>query len=139
MTLPALYKYLDVQGANLTLGNRTFRHAKASDFNDTEDLTIRSIFPEDDETALKEIENGFTDVLLKHLDDPPTCINPNLRKKVELLQHVFKTNSGAAKLVKEAKAKGGAPEIFNLEEMKKRNRGYVDVINQLCRAGEYCA
>jgi hypothetical protein len=43
MALPPLYKYLDVQGAKLTLGNRTFKHAKPSDFNDTEDLTIQSI------------------------------------------------------------------------------------------------
>ena len=47
MTLPPLYKYLDVSGAKLTLGNRTFKHAKPSDFNDTEDLTIKSIFTED--------------------------------------------------------------------------------------------
>ena len=39
MTLPPLYKYLNVQGAKLTLGNRTFRHAKPSDFNDIEDMT----------------------------------------------------------------------------------------------------
>jgi hypothetical protein len=44
MPLPPLYKYLDFQGAQLTLGNRTFKHAKPSDFNDTEDLTIQSTF-----------------------------------------------------------------------------------------------
>src|SRR3982074_32542 len=47
MTLPPLYKYLNVQGAKLTLGNRTFRHAKPSDFNDIEDMTVQSIFPEE--------------------------------------------------------------------------------------------
>jgi hypothetical protein len=36
MALPPLYKYLDVQGAKLTLGNNTFRHAKPSTFNDVE-------------------------------------------------------------------------------------------------------
>lgn len=38
MPQPPLYKYLDLQGAKLTLGNRTFKHSKPSDFNDTEDL-----------------------------------------------------------------------------------------------------
>jgi hypothetical protein len=57
MSLPPLYKYLNVEGAKLTLGNRTFRHAKPSDFNDVEDLTIQSIFPEETDAALKWIEN----------------------------------------------------------------------------------
>lgn len=72
MTLPPLYKYLDVQGAKLTLGNKTFKHAKPSDFNDVEDLTINSIFPEKTDLALKRLEDCFTDVLLQHLNDPPT-------------------------------------------------------------------
>jgi hypothetical protein len=130
MLFPPFYKYLDIQGAKLTLGNRAFKHAKPSDFNDTEDLTIRSIFPEDDQAALKQMENGFTDVLLKHLNDPPTCLNPELRKKVSLLQEIFKKNPDAANLVKEAKAKGDRPEIFDLDQVKKRNSGFVDEINQ---------
>lgn len=67
MTLPPLYKYLDVSGAKLTLGNRTFKHAKPSDFNDTEDLTIQSIFAEDTEEALKKIAESFPDVIMRHL------------------------------------------------------------------------
>jgi hypothetical protein len=51
-------------------------------FNDLEDLTIRSLFPEDDETALAIIENGFTDLLLKHVDDAPSCLNELMRAKV---------------------------------------------------------
>jgi hypothetical protein len=39
MTLPPLYKYLDVNGAKLTLGNRTFRHANPCSFKDLEDMT----------------------------------------------------------------------------------------------------
>lgn len=70
--LPPLFKYLDVRGAKLTLGNNTFKHSKPSDFNDTEDLTIQSIFPEEVEAALKKLENGFTDVVLNHLDDLST-------------------------------------------------------------------
>jgi hypothetical protein len=130
MSLPPLYKYLDVQGAKLTLTNRNFKHAKASFFNDTEDLTIRSIFPENDAAALKQIEDEFTDVLLRHLDDPPTCLNIEMRKKVALLQAIFKANPDAGKGIKEAKARGNAPEIFNVEQMKQRNAAYFDEINQ---------
>ena len=112
MNLPPLYKYLDVQGAKLTLTNRNLKHAEPSTFNDTEDLTIRSRFTENDAAALKQIEDGFTDVLVKHLNDPPTCLNVEMRKKVTLLQAIFKANPDAAKRIKEAKAKGSAPEIF---------------------------
>jgi hypothetical protein len=130
MSLPPLYKYLDVQGSNLTLTNRNFKHAKPSTFNDTEDLTIRSIFPENDAEALRQIEDGFTDVLMRHLNDAPTCLNIEMRKKVELLQAIFKANPDAAKRIKEAKAKGAAPEIFNVEQMQQRNAAHVDEINQ---------
>jgi hypothetical protein len=130
MSLPPLYKYLDVQGANLTLTNRNFKHAKPSSFNDTEELTIRSIFPESDADALRQIEDGFTDALMRHLDDPPTCLNIDMRKKIELLQAVFKANPDAANRVKEAKAKGTAPEIFNVDQMTQRNAAYVDEINE---------
>jgi hypothetical protein len=61
MTQPPLYKYLDVEGARKTLGKRCFRHAKASTFNDTKDLTVGSIFPEDNETACQLIEDGLVD------------------------------------------------------------------------------
>jgi hypothetical protein len=63
MPLPPLYKYLDVQGALLTLGNRTFKHARPSDFNDTEDVTVQSIFPEETEVALTKVARGFIDVI----------------------------------------------------------------------------
>jgi hypothetical protein len=75
MTGPPLYKYLNIEGARLTLGNRCFKHAKPSTFNDTEDLTIRGLFPEDDETALAVIEINFTNILVKHLDEVPSCLN----------------------------------------------------------------
>ena len=67
--LPPLFKYLDVRGAKLTLENQRFRHAKLSDFNDTEELTIQSIFPEEIETALKHLSAGFTEIILQHLTD----------------------------------------------------------------------
>jgi len=127
MTSPPLYKYLSVEGARLTLGNRCFRHAKPSTFNDTEDLTVRSLFPEDDEIALGIIENGFTDLLLNHVDDVPTCLNEGMRAKVALILAAFKANPDAARIVKEAKTV--IPSVFDLEQMKQRHLDFVAEIN----------
>ena len=129
MAQPPLYKYLDVQGAKLTLKNKCFRHSKPSYFNDTEDFTVRSIFPEDDETAFKQLEDGFADCLIKHLDDNPTMLNPETRAKVRQLQAIFKANPDAAKLIKEARRKGGSQPFLDREQMKKRNRDFVAEIN----------
>jgi DUF2971 family protein len=134
MSSSRLYKYLDVQGAKLTLGNKNFKHAAPSDFDDVEELTVRSIFPEDEETAIREMESGFTDVIMMHLDDPPTCLNAGLRAKVALLQAVYKANPGAARLIKEAKAKGQVPEFFDPKEMRARNAAFVDETNQQMQA-----
>jgi len=124
---PPLYKYLSVTGARLTLGNRCFKHAKPSTFNDTEDLTVRSLFPEDDETALRIIEDGFTELLLKHVDDEPTCLNDGMRAKVALILAAFKANPDVARILKEAKKT--MPSVFNLEKMKQRHLDYVAEIN----------
>jgi hypothetical protein len=104
MGLPPLFKYLDVQGAKLTLGNGSFRHAKPSDFNDIEDMTVQSIFPEETEIALKKLSGGLNDVILAHLNDPPTCASP-MREKVALIQQAYRPNPRAAEMVK-ARARG---------------------------------
>ncbi len=106
MALPPLYKYLDVRGAKLTLGSRTFKHSKPSDFNDTEDLTVQSIFSEDTEAVLKKHTNVFTDVILQHLNDPPTCGSP-LKEELALIQQVYRTNPKAAEIVKAELIKEG--------------------------------
>jgi hypothetical protein len=126
MTSPSLYKYLSVEGARLTLGNRCFKHAKPSTFNDREDITIRSLFPEDDETALAIIENNFTDLLLEHIDDAPTCLNEGMRNIVLMLD-AFKANPDAARIIKEAKKE--MPSVFNLEHMKQRHLDFVSEVN----------
>jgi hypothetical protein len=61
MSLPPLYKYLDVNGAKLTLGNRTFRHTKPSTFKNLEDMTVQHVFPEEIEAALATLSNGCVD------------------------------------------------------------------------------
>src|SRR5438094_689716 len=129
MTLPPLYKYLDVQGAKLTLGNAIFKHAKPSDFNDIEDLTIQSIFPEETEAALQKLSNGFTDVILQHLNDPPTCGSP-MKEKVAVIQHIYRSNPKAAGIVKAEWSKEGRKPIYDIEHMRGRAKEFIKEINE---------
>jgi hypothetical protein len=124
--LPPLYKYLNVQGAKLILGNRTFKHSKPSDFNDLEDLTIRSIFPESDEVALAVINSGLSGILLKHLNDAPTIENPKLRASIAVMQPVFGKNPGAVKIVQDGMRKS---PVFSLDQMQAKNKKFVEEIN----------
>lgn len=128
MTIPPLYKYLNVTGAKLTLGNRTFKHAKPSDFNDTEELTIQSIFPEDTEEALKKISGGFTDVILQHLDEEPTCSSP-MKKKIKIIQHIYRTNPDAAELVR-AELQLPENQIYDIEYYRARAQSHIAEINE---------
>jgi hypothetical protein len=59
---PTLYKFLDVNGARLTLRNRTFKHAKPSDFNDKADMTVESLFPGSDEVVLAAAWSDLSDI-----------------------------------------------------------------------------
>jgi hypothetical protein len=128
MTLPPLYKYLGVSGAKLTLGNRTFKHAKPSDFNDTEDLTIQSIFAEDTEEALKKIAGTFTDVILRHLYEEPTCSSP-MKEKIKVIQQVYRENPGAADLVR-AELKNADEHVYNIEYYRKQAQVHIAEINK---------
>ena len=130
MTLPPLYKYLDVNGARLTLSNGTFKHAKPSDFNDVEDLTVRSIFPEANEIALNEIKNNFTRIISENLDKTPTCINAVMRQQVALIQEVFRANPDAAELVAETMKKDELSKLYDLDRLKIRNKGFIEEINR---------
>jgi hypothetical protein len=130
MALPSLYKYLGVEGAKLTLRNRTFKHAKPSDFNDIEDLTIQSVFPESLEDACKIMYGGFTDTILKNINTPPTCTNADMRFKIGLMQEAFRNNPDAAKLVKAAKEKGSISDVFDLDRVKKTTEAFIREINE---------
>lgn len=122
------FKFLDVRGAQLTLANRTFKHANPSDFNDTEDLTVQSIFPEELETALQKIEKSFIDIFIAHLRDPPTCDEP-LRAQVALLQTIFRANPNAAKLVRQEYAAGVLAPAFDIEHMRRLTDAFILEIN----------
>jgi hypothetical protein len=133
MALPPLYKYLDVQGAKLTLGNRTFKHARPSDFNDTEDLTIQSIFPEDIETALKHASRGMLDVILKHLDATPTCASP-MREKLAAIQAALGGDPGLAARMKAEIAKGSLDGVHDVAHMRALAESTVKEVNEFIQS-----
>ncbi|MGE3872548.1 MAG: DUF2971 domain-containing protein [Parvibaculaceae bacterium] len=128
MTLPPLYKYLDVQGAKLTLGNGTFKHAKPSDFNDTEDLTIQSIFPEDVETAVKRASRGMLDVILRHLDKAPTCGSP-MREKLAAIQEALRADPGLGAAMKAEIDKGALDGVHDVEHMRTLAESTIKGVN----------
>jgi hypothetical protein len=129
MALPPLYKYLNVQGAKLTLRNGTFKHAKPADFNDTEDLTICSLFPEDVETALTKLARGFTDIILHHINDVPTCSSP-MKERILLIQQVYRNNPTAASLVRKEMAKDDARTLYDVEAMRAKAEAFIKEINE---------
>jgi Protein of unknown function (DUF2971) len=129
MALPPLYKYLDVQGAKLTLGNNTFKHAKPSDFNDTEDLTIQSIFPEDIETALKRVNGGLVDVILKHVNDEPTCASP-MREMLKAMQTAFRANPSAGDQMRAEVAKGALDGVYDVAHMRALAETTIKDVNE---------
>lgn len=96
MVQSPLYKYLDVEGARKTLGNRCFRHTKASTCNDTEDLTVGSIFPEDEEAACQLIEDGFVDCLVRNVDRDPTG-SSGMRDSIRAFQRLLKADPHSPK------------------------------------------
>jgi hypothetical protein len=129
MKLPPLYKYLDQRGAELTLGNRTFKFAKPSDFNDSKDLTIQSIFPEEVDLAVAKIANSFTDVILENLNKPPTC-RQEWRPKLALLQLMYRLNPTAADAVKEQIKQDPRKAGLETQAMRIRCQQFLDEINE---------
>lgn len=106
MALPPLYKFMGVDGAKATLDTRSFRHAKRSTFNDTEDLTIQSIFSEDLATAFATASASMPGVIMSHLHDEPTC-KPEWAAKTKEIQAAFLLNPAAAQAIADEIAQGG--------------------------------
>lgn len=129
MPLPPLYKYLDVKGARLTLGNKCFRFAKPSEFQDHTDMTSEGLFPEKLETALAAMPDGFVDAINANLYAPPTC-PPRLRPAVVTLQKLFREKPELAATVaaelKKDPEKGG----FGVEAWRTRSDAFVKETNE---------
>ena len=99
--LPPLYKYLNVTGARLTLSNQTFRHAKPSEFNDLEDLTIQGVFEDDLEDILEDIWTSLLEIVSKNLDKEPTCCSP-MKEQVQELQMLFRQKSDLVNILQQS-------------------------------------
>jgi hypothetical protein len=133
MPLPPLYKYLNVEGAKLTLGNQCFRFAKPSEFQDKTDMTSERLFPEKLETALAKMPDGFVDAIRANLYAPPTC-SPRLRPSVITLQKTFREKPELAPIVaaelKKDPEKGG----FGIEAWRTRSDGFVNETNEFLQS-----
>lgn len=117
MALPPLYKFMGLDGAKATLGTRSFRHAKPSEFNDKADLTIESIFPEDLATAFQAACEGMVGVIVSHLDEEPTC-SPQRAAKIKELQAALRLDPNLAQAMVAAAAQVGLAGLGSSEAME---------------------
>ncbi len=127
-----LYKFLDPIGGNLTLGNGSFKHAKPSDFNDIEDLTISGVFPGTIEDSLQEIEHNFATIIIRNLEREPTCASP-MREQLLAIQAIIKANPGN-KAILSAGLDQARGDIYDVEHMKRITASFVDEINEFLQS-----
>jgi hypothetical protein len=110
MALPPLYKYLDVDGAKKTLGNKCFRFSKPSEYKDLEDMTAGSLFPDELEVALAILSDGFVDVIVENPNAALTC-SEKLRPKVVELQKKSSSKSPTISKSSTARCGGTVPKM----------------------------
>jgi hypothetical protein len=128
MSLPPLYKYLDVRGAKLTLGNKCFRFAKPSDYKDLQDMTAQSLFPDKLENALATMPDGFVDAIMANLYAPPTC-PPGQRPTVVKLQTIFRQKPELGPIVAAGLREDPEKVGLGVEAWKMRSESFVNETN----------
>jgi Protein of unknown function (DUF2971) len=133
MTLPPFYKFLNVEGAKLTLRNGTFKHAHPSDFNDLEDMTVTSLFPESNEEALEQIKTQFNGILLRNLDRRPKCQSSQMRKQIEVLQELFRAYPEVAEAIDDVLKEDDIAQLYDLERLREQSEIFVEEINGFMR------
>jgi hypothetical protein len=126
MALPPLYKYLDVNGAKLTLGDRAFRHAKPSSFEDLEEMTVRSIFPEEEEVALATLSDGCVGAIVENINIAPTCGEHSKAAIVEL-QEILRNNPDAIDAVRDQIK---AAKVFDVDAMRAMAEAFIEETNE---------
>ena len=120
---------MSVDGAKKTLDNRCLRFAKPSEYDDLEDMTAGSLFPDEIEAALTILSNEFVDLIVNNLNATPTC-SENLRPKVIALQKIFRENPSAAQAVKDEMKKTPDLNAFNVDYWRTRAQAFVDETNE---------
>jgi hypothetical protein len=133
MALPPLYKYLDVDGAKKTLGNKCFRFSKPSEYKDLEDMTAGSLFPDELEVALAILSDGFVDVIVENPNAALTC-SEKLRPKVVELQKALRASPKLAKAIKENLRRNPASNGFNVDHWRARSEAFVRDTNEFMHA-----
>lgn len=131
MSLPPLYKFLNPEGAMLTLGNGTFRHAKPADFEDDMDMTIESMFPECIEVAAEQMTSGVARMIFENLDREPTSQNARHRAMVSEMQEVFRTNPDAVDVIERELQDDHADDIYDIRRLKAVTKETIDELNEL--------
>ena len=128
LSLPPLYKYMDLRGARLTLKNQTFKHSKPADFNDLEDLTVQSLFPEDIPKAINQITNEIIDIIVENINIPPALDAP-MRAAIVVMQQSFRLRPESIELVrKDLLAEG---PILNTETLKATAESVIASFNAI--------
>lgn len=128
MSLPPLYKYLSVEGAKLTLGNQCFRFAKPSEYDDLEDMTVQSLFPDKLEKALANMPDGFVDAIMANLYALPTCPQKQ-RPAAVTMQMTFRANPQLAPIVAAGLKKDPEKAGLGIEAWKTRSEAFVNETN----------
>lgn len=126
------YKFLDPDGGMLTLENGTFKHAKPSDFNDVEDLTINGVFPSSIEGSIEEIERNFLDIIIKNLEVEPTCPLP-MREKLRSIQAFLKKDPINKGVISKGLAEVGG-NIYDVEHLKDFTTSFISEVNQFLQS-----
>jgi hypothetical protein len=129
MALQPLYKYLDVRGAKLTLGNRCLRFAKPAEFKDNTDMKAEGLFPDELEKALVILADGFVDAIMANLYAPPTC-SPKQRSKIEILQMLFRADPSQATKLKAGLKADPEKNGLNLAHWKTESDRFVKMTNE---------
>ena len=129
MALAPLYKYLTVDSAKKTLGNKCFRFAKPSEYEDLEDMTAQSLFPDDLETALAILADGLVDVIVETPDAVPTC-SEKLRPKITELQNIFHKSPKTAQAVKEGLKAASMNHGLDADYWRARSEAFVNETNE---------
>jgi len=124
--LPRLYKYLDPNGAILTLQNRCFRHAKPSDFEDDFDVTAVGVFRGTVEKVVEETADVLPRVVLKNMDRKVTARTPKTRALIETLIARLRSKPETLKDFSDSLSK---IELLSVEYFDKLAEKHLEEIN----------
>lgn len=113
----------------LLAANRCLRFAKPSEYEDLEDMTVQSLFPDELETALAILSDGFVDAIVANPYAPPTC-SPKLRPAVVKLQKIFREKPQLAPFMKQALKDDPAKAGLNVEYWRTRSDAFIKETNE---------